>query len=72
MKDNILIGNTLEALDKSITLINTYHNKIENPLYYVLALATIKNILKKLKDCDATSATKCFTCINQINRGDLL
>lgn len=34
-------------------------------------IATI-GILEKIKECNATSATKCFTCINQINRGDLL
>lgn len=72
MKDNNLINETVEALHRTIKLINENHDKIENPLYYVLALATTIKIIEKLKDCNATSATKCFTCINEINRSGLL
>lgn len=38
--------------------------------------SNIQEILKLIEDCDETSATKCFTCVNQIkdliNRSNLL
>ena len=70
MKDINLINESLEGLHNTIMFIIANYN--EESLYYTIELNTIRKILEKIKDCDETSATKCFTCINQINRGDLL
>lgn len=43
---------------------------------YVILLQKTARIIDKINDCDETSATKCFTCVNEIkdliNRSNLL
>ena len=36
------------------------------------ALTIAIDIFEKIEKCDETSATKCFTCINEIKRNNLL
>lgn len=54
-------------MDKLIEDLNDVLKKSVK-LEHIFALKKTINILKLIRDCDETSATKCFTCINEIKK----